>query len=206
MSADRSLSTLDDRGQAQTLEAVSAGVLMLGSVVFALQVTTVTPLTASTTSQHIENQQAGIGEGLLDAAIEDGTLKQTLLYWNRSGEIFHGSGTSGIYTSAGPPTEFGERLNESLLQRGYAFDLTVHYVELDDDVESKSIVDMGAPTDHAVSVERTVVLEDDDPIYAADETTSGETLSSTNAYFVPDVEGSSRVYNVVRVELVIWRM
>jgi F0F1-type ATP synthase membrane subunit b/b' len=74
--------SVDERGQAFTLEAVVSAVLLLTAIAFALQVTIVTPLSASTSSQHIENQQAAVSDGLLAAEAENGTIKETLLYWN----------------------------------------------------------------------------------------------------------------------------
>lgn len=197
-----------DRGQAHTVEAVSAAIVLLASVVFALQVTAVTPLTASTASQHIENQQAGVGGGVLDEAAETGSLKRTLLYWNEHKGEFHGaSSREGIYTLGGPPTEFGERLNETFLDRGIAFDLVVTY-SLNDQVAEQSLVDLGKPSDNAVSVERTVALYDSDNTYDADETrnTSVELGNSKTFYTGDDQSPHSPVYNVVRVELTLWRM
>jgi len=53
--------------------------LLLASVLFALQVTAVTPLTGSTSSQHIENQQASLAEGLLATQVENGSIVPTIL-------------------------------------------------------------------------------------------------------------------------------
>ncbi len=63
------------RAQAHTLEAIVSGMLLLASLVFALQMTAVTPLSASTSSQHIENQQQAIGHGVLASAVAEGALK-----------------------------------------------------------------------------------------------------------------------------------
>ena len=69
----------EDRGQAYTLEAIIASVLLISSLVFALQVTVVTPLSASTSNQHIENQQRASAAGVLTAAQETGALKDAVL-------------------------------------------------------------------------------------------------------------------------------
>src|SRR6056297_1161848 len=98
--------------------------MLLMSMLFALQVTAVTPLTASTASQHIENQQAGVAEGLLDAAVEKGTLKPTVLLWSESEGNFPGTGVKGTYSLGGPPTAFGEQLNRTFVDRGIAFDMS----------------------------------------------------------------------------------
>ncbi len=200
------------RGQAHTLEAVAAALVLLGSIVFALQSTAVTPLTASTASQHIENQQAEVGEGLLDAAAENGTLKEALLYWNDDTGCFHGSTAcpNHAYSDGGPPLPFGETLNETFRDRGIAFNLNVVYVDVDDfgnqELVKRQLVNFGRSSDHAVTVRRTVTLHDDDVLLAPDGSKTGTTLADANNYFAPNLDRSGSVYNVVQVELVLWRM
>ena len=198
----------EDRGQAHTLEAFSAGLILLASVVFALQTTAVTPLTASTASQHIENQQAAVGEGLLDAAVENGTLKKTVLFYNNSSGRFHNTSESlKTYSTGGPPTAFGERLNRTFLQRGIAFDVNVLYVNSRNVSDRKKMVDLGVPSDHAVTIRRTITLYDDDHIYYANGSiNTNTTVEESGIYSGQDMAPDSRVYNVVIVELVIWRM
>lgn len=198
---------VSDRGQAHTLEAFSAAIVLLASVAFALQVTAVTPLTASTASQHIENQQSGVATGVLDEAVADGTLKETLLYWNESKGRFHGvSESSDTYVLGGPPTAFGERLNQTFLERGIAFALDVEYVR-GKQVPSQEIVDLGTPSDNAVTVTRTVTVFDDDHIYDADGTRNESvTVEGSTTFYAGDESPDGPVYNVFKVELTLWRM
>ena len=204
-----------DRAQAHTLEAITASLILISSLVFALQVTAVTPLTGSTSSQHIENQQAAAAEGVLAAAAENGTLKPTLLYWNESEDNWHNA-TSDGYVQGPPPTAFGDTLEEMFLDRGIVFDLTLYYIVEDDDGddvrESIPIVDLGEPSDHASTARRTVTLADDDPLREPDESASDTTLS--NASYLGydgdnggiDADPDQTLYSVVEVELVVWRM
>ena len=94
-----------ERGQAHVLEGIVAAMLILTSVIFALQVTAVTPLTASTANQHLQTQGSGTAAGLLAAADQRGTLRDTILYWNETGGRFHDSGDSAQYADV-IPTEF----------------------------------------------------------------------------------------------------
>ena len=199
---DRS-SDADGRGQAHTLEAVAAGMLLLASLLFALQVTAVTPLTGSTSSQHIENQQESLAEGLLASEAENGTIVPTLLYWNESSNGFHNTSV-GVYRSAGPPTTFGSVLNSTLGDRNIAFDVSVYYVRANGDRERQEMVNLGEPSDHASTATRSFTLYDDDRVRAANKTEQ-DTLENTS-YFAPDAAPDSRVYNVVEVEVVVWRM
>lgn len=191
------------RGQAYTLEAVAAAMLLLASLLFALQVTAVTPLTGSTSSQHIENQQARIADGVLAAESENGTIVPTLLYWNESGSRFYNT-SGGVYTSGGPPTVFGSVLNQTLGDRNIVFDLSVYYIGPDGGREKRAIVDLGEPSDHASRASRTFTLYDDDSILAPNGTELGP-LADTQ-YFAPDAAPNTRVYNVVEMEVIVWRM
>lgn len=197
---------VDDRGQAHTLEAFSAAIVLLASLVFALQVTVVTPLTASTASQHIENQQAGVGGGVLDSAAENGTLKPTVLYWNNSSRRFHGATSDEeVYTLGGPNTTLGRTLNETFRDRGIAFDMKIEYQD-GGTTRTRTVVDLGTPSDNAVTVTRTVPLYDDDHLYRSNETVDPDAPINESTYFVDDMAPNSRLYNVVRVKLTIWQL
>ena len=79
------------RGQAHTLEAVVAALIVLAGIGFALQLTAVTPLSASTSSQHLENQLKATGQGVLASTAASGDLGRAVRYWNGSTEQFHGA-------------------------------------------------------------------------------------------------------------------
>lgn len=195
---------LDRRGQAFTLEAFTASLLLIGSIIFALQVTAVTPLTASTSSQHIENQQQQVASGLLDAAVSNGSLREAVLYWNESSGQFDGARPSdGYYASGGPPTTFGAMVNRSLRDRGLAFNVNIWYVTSSESLRREQLVHLGTPSDNAVSARRTLVLYDDDTLTSP---ISSDELSATTTFYASDVSTDSGVYNVLRVEVVVWRM
>ena len=193
------------RGQAYTLEAVIASVLLVSSLVFALQVTAVTPLSASTSNQHIENQQRASASGVLTAAQEAGALKNATLYWNKSTEQYHNAtGQRRYYTSDYPPNEFGNITKRAFAGRGLAVNVLIHYNE---SKEPTRMVYRGAPSDNAVSASRTVTIYDDDNLTApppSNQTTVGDASEFKDA--VPPASGSTSVYNVVRVEVTVWRV
>ncbi|MES3517653.1 MAG: hypothetical protein PPP58_08325, partial [Natronomonas sp.] len=115
------------RGQAYTLEAVVAAVLLIASLIFALQVTAVTPLSASTSSQHIENQQRGSAAGLLAAAdktvVDESTgetaLKTAVLAVDADGEYDDPNNL--------PNNEFGEMIGRSLETGGLVVNVDVRH-------------------------------------------------------------------------------
>jgi len=199
--ARRDTSVTVDRGQAHTLEAFTAALLLVGSIVFALQVTAVTPLTASTSSQHIENQQVQVARGLLDSAVENASLRAALLDWNDSAGAFVNTSDRGYYVRAGQANNtFGDMLDRAFLDRGIAVNVNVLYVTTGGEVRSRRMVYLGTPSDHAVTASRPVTLYDDDELDGGP-----TTLEGSSSYFVPDA-GEGSVYNVVRVEVTAWRM
>lgn len=193
------------RGQAHTLEGVAAALVVVMSVVFALQVTAVTPLTASTASQHIENQERAAAEGVLSVAARNGTLDDALLYWNATVGSFHNASSQGYYSAGGPPTAFGALLDDTFLSRGVAFNVEVHYRGSSGARRTRQLVHLGEPSDNAVSASRLVTLYDDDRLVAANGTRTGTTLADAS-YFADDRDAASHVYQVVEVEVVAWRM
>lgn len=197
-----------NRGQAHTMEAVAASLILLGGLVFALQSTVVTPLTDSTASQHVENQLSAEAEGLLEAAAEDGSLKETTLYWNNSGECFHDAEVCGSYgyTDGGPPTSFGESLNETFRDRNVAFNVNVMYLSQGGAISSEEMVRSGHPSDHAVTVRQTVTLTDDDRLIDRDGEKKDLQLEDADGFYAPNRAVNDSVYNVVQVEVVLWRM
>lgn len=199
------------RGQAHTLEAVVAGILLLSALVFALQVTAVTPLSASTASQHIENQHQSTAEGVLAVADDRGALERAILYWGNSDDDaeqeFHNADNGRIYVNSHPTNEFGELLHDAFGGRGITYNVYVSYELRRGDRVRQRMVYRGEPSDNAITASREVILFDDDVLYNSNEQpTTNKLGDSGTGFFAPDAASNSGVYNVVRVEVVVWRM
>ncbi|MFB6102828.1 MAG: hypothetical protein ABEJ73_09710 [Haloplanus sp.] len=196
------------RGQAHTLEAIAAGMILLASVVFALQVTAVTPLSASTASQHIENQQQASASGVLDAARENGALDAAIRYWDEPNGTLHGT-SGGAYTTDVEVnrTRFGRLLLDTFESRGIAFNVYVAYTSSAGTITRQRFIYRGEPSDNAATATTTVMIYDDDPLYGVDGTPTNTTVNESSTYsaFIPP-ESETGLYNVVRVEVVVWRM
>lgn len=192
-----------------TLEAVTAAILLLTAVGFALQMTSVTPLSASTSSQHLENQLQATGEGVLASGADTGALEDALLFWNRSEDAFHNTNPGVSYYRRGSiPNRFGEFLNESYGERNIAYNIVIYYQTKSGEERRQRLVHQGQPSDHAVSASRTVVLTDDDRLVNEDGTL-GAQINGTN-FYAPDVGvesgGDRQYYNLLRVEVIAWRI
>lgn len=194
----------DDRGQALTLEAVTGAILILAAIGFALQMTAVTPLSASTSSQHIENQLQSTSEGVLDSTADTGALREAVLYWNETTGEFHGN-ADPFYRSGPPPNAFGDALTDAFGTGNVAYNVFVHY-RTGDGIETQQMVRQGQPSDHAVSASHTLVLTTDDRLVGPT-FTEQERLSDVadGAFYVVDRD-SEPYYNLVRVEVVAWRI
>jgi len=194
-----------DRGQALTLEGVTAAVLLLAAIGFALQVTAVTPLSPSTSSQHVENQLEASSDGLLTSAAENGTLEEAVLYWDPDEDEFHGSGDAPFYRSGAPPNDFGDELERSFGSRNVAYNVFVYYQTFNGDVQSQQMVSQGRPSDHAVSASQIVTLVDSDRLVQSDGS-PGDRVDETS-FYIPDATlTEDGLYNVARVEVVAWRI
>lgn len=190
------------RGQAHTVEAFAAAMLIIGGLIFATQATAVTPLSASTSNQHIENQQKAAIEGLLETATDNGSLEDAVLYWDVENETFAETPDRGTYAE-GPPNEFGSALNALLLDRRIAFNVDVRYPTLDGGTDTEEMVRMGEPSANAVSATRTVVLFDGSELSVDEGAELGEL--DEGEFFAPETDSTSQLYTVVEVEVIAWR-
>jgi hypothetical protein len=194
-----------DRGQALTFEGVIAGILLLAAISFALQVTAVTPLSPSTSSQHVENQLQATNEGMLTATADSGALKEAVLYWDPDDERFHGAQTAPFYRSGPPDNAFGDELTRSLGDQNVAFNVFVYYYEADSDRKQQRLLSQGRPSDHAVSASRTFTLTDGDRL-VRENGTRGARLDNVD-FYIPDAAPTDEtLYNTVRVEVIAWRI
>lgn len=192
-----------DRGQALTLEAVSGAILLLLAIGFALQMTAVTPLSASTSSQHLENQLKASGEGVLASTAESGALKSAVLNWNESEGEFHNASETGYYTGAPPDNEFGDALDRAFGDRNIAYNIVLHYQLEDDSRFTQRMLRQGAPSDNAISVSRTVTLFESDNLTAPG---GGPELQNSGTYFAEDAAPDDSLHSLVRVEVIAWRI
>jgi hypothetical protein len=192
------------RAQAHTLEGVAAAIVVVAAVAFTLQGTAVTPLTASTASQHIETQHERAAASLLETSRSDGTLSATLRYWNASGGEFANADRNGYYVGNASNTTFGDALVETFngTDRAVAVNVYVYYVTAAGDRRQRRLVYTGEPSADSVGGSRTVTVYDDEQVVDADGDPAGPRVE--NASFLgPDSPGP--VYGVYTVEVVAWR-
>lgn len=194
----------DDRGQAYVLGAVGAGIIVLSAVIFAIQATAVTPLSVSTASQHVENQERELADTALTQAAENGTLRDAVLRWNPDNGTFVNATARG-YLGRTPDNGFGRQLDRVFNDEQIAVNVYVRY-GTSAGLKRRPMVFQGNPSDNAVSASQTLTLMDRENLRGP---RSNETLNGTNptgSFYAPDVAPNGSVYNVVEVRIIAWRM
>ena len=196
----------DDRGQAHTLEAFTAALLLVTGLIFATQATAVTPLSASTSNQHVENQAEIAAGDLLSTTEASGDLKAAVLYYDNGSFVgsADGQGYAGIPPESHP---LHDPLTEAFGDRQIAFDVDVYYPEAGgNETGDVSMVDMGSPSDNAATASLRVALYGDDRFGADDQHVLAED-GPGRGYFADPVDGSGEVlYTVVEVRITAWQM
>lgn len=194
------------RAQAYTLEGFVAALLVVASLIVAMQLTAVTPLSASTANEHVENQQGRRAAGVVDAGAHNGTLGVTARYWNDTAGAVHGVTNGSYLPTSAPTTRFGAMLNRTLTEQRYAYNVEANYVTADGTVRSEWLVRMGTPSETVSVVSRTVTLYDGDVLYAEDGAPTNRTLANATSFYAPDVAPGRPLYNVVVLEVTLWRL
>lgn len=202
-----------DRAQSFTLEAFVAAILLVATVAFALQAVAISSNTASAGETELKNQHANLAEGVLDSALADGSLRSTLLYWDTSTGQFYNADADGHYTSQLPPTPdgtaFGDALTGTFGDRQIRYNVDLYYRDATGERQTQRLVESGTPTDDAVRVVETVTLYDDTRLVDENGDSTGASLADVDAdadaaFYAPNVDETSPVYNVIRVEVVVW--
>ncbi|WMW21549.1 hypothetical protein RE476_09130 [Methanolobus mangrovi] len=190
--------------QMHTLEAMMAALIMIGVIVFAVEATSLTPLTSSTANAHIEAQLQTMGQDMLNvlsytSSGQDSALKNDVKNWN--GTEFVWNGTEYRSTDSSNTTLVNSSLADIFsfiaIPRGIAHN--VHFTWTNDDgvTISRSYIYNGDPSDNAVIVSKKILLSDPD---------IGNTSSFMVNTGIPDADNTSDFYNIVNVKMTLWRM
>lgn len=190
------------RAQAHSLEAIFASFVLVSGLVFAIQATAVTPLSASTSSQYIENQHQAVAEGVLATARETDAIRIAALNWDDDNDKFYDADEE-YYAVQLPTNRFGNMLKRAFERKSIVVNVYVDYESAGGERRTRRMVYNGEPSDHAATATAMVTLYDDDVLYDADEQPTETTISGSN-FYAPDVAASG-VYNVLGVRVVVWR-
>jgi len=190
---------LDDKAQIHTLEGVAAATIMLLVIVYAIDATSMTPLTSSTANVHVETELQVLGQDILGALdyAEPGynsNLKNDVLEWNGKEYIWNGmkymEKGNASYPQNNLTNNLTNILTSTLITQGIAHSVEITYLKNNgNSLFTLRMIYNGNPSDNAVIVSRKIVLHDSDkPI------------------IFPDIDPSTDLYNIVDVKLILWRM
>lgn len=205
---------MEQRGQTFTLEALIGAILLLAAVAFALQAVSISSNTASIADTELRGQQAGLAEGVVDRHADEGTLTAVILYWNESAQQFHmADERSGYYISPDANTTFGNTsfgasLEGMLADSQIKYNIKLVYRGVNGSQETQQLVEAGTPSENAVRITETVTLTDDSMLVDPDENPrENATLGEIGEeFYAPNVDPDRDLYNVVRIEVVLWEI
>lgn len=192
----------DTSGQLHTLEALMSLILIMGVIVFTVQATSLTPLTSSTANAHIEAQLQILAQDMLavldhSTSGQNSSLKDDILNWN---------GEEYTWNSVDYVSEEGSILSNSstadllvdvIISKGIAHNVEFAMISDTGSIMTLPYIYNGEPSDNAVVVSRRVLLSNSDM--------SNSTQFQYNTG-IPDTDTSTDFYNLVDVELTLWRM
>ncbi len=197
----------DEKAQLHTLEGVAAAIIILIVIIYAIDATSMTPLTASTSNAHVETELSVLGQDILNTLdyAEPGynsKLKNDIINWNGRQYSWNGS----KYMEDGNATDsrnnltnnLTDILSSTLIRQGIAHKVELTYFIISNNETVPSVPDVmvyaGVPSDNAVIVSRKIVLQDTDNI------------TSTSPMKGNDIDPSTNFFNIVDIRLVLWRM
>ena len=191
----------DEKGQMHTLEGVAAATIMLLVIVYAIDATSMTPLTSSTANVHVETELQVIGQdilGSLDYA-EPGynsNLTNDILGWNGKEYIWDGINYmekgNASYSQNNLTNNLTNNLKYTLIKQGIAHSVELTFIANDGTLLTQKMIYNGNPSDNAVIVSRKIALHNSD--------------NPNQNNLIKDIDLSTDLYNIVDVKLILWRM
>ncbi|MGB8215805.1 MAG: hypothetical protein WCE94_00725 [Candidatus Methanoperedens sp.] len=193
----------DDKAQIHTLEGVAAATIMLLVIVYAIDATSMTPLTSSTANVHVETELQVLGQdilGSLDYA-EPGynsKIKNDVMGWNGKEYVWNGTkymeNGNASYPQNNLTNNLTNILNATLITQGIAHNVEITFlIDNKGNYSTERMIYNGDPSENAVIVSRKIVLQNSD-------------FTPSATYPIPDIDTSTNLYNIVDVKLILWRM
>ena len=204
-----------DRGQAYTLEGLISAMIVLMAVLFALQSAVITPTTGGLNDRTVQAQvQQEVQDALVVAANNESGegLSYMIRHWDGKGGFEDASGPQlkdenhSTYEAGENETfttkfTLGEILYERFGENGQNYNVEAHYQNDTAERDHKTLVYQGSPPSGAVTASYTVTLYNDQNATGDDYDENLQTDPKT----IPDGNtGSSPVYNVVEIRVIVW--
>jgi len=203
----------DDKAQLHTLEGVAAATIILLVIIYAIDATSLTPLTSTSSNVHIEKELEFMGQDILNTLdySEPGygsKLKEDITNWNGSSYIWNGSAYIDIYKNTPPLNNtLTSIFIQTLIKRGIAHNVELTFIDNSSFLPvTKSMIYNGDPSNNAVIVSRKLVLQNRVSKNVNDDRGKDEDSISKEKEIITDIDPSTDFYNIVEVKIVLWRM
>ncbi|MCZ7357456.1 MAG: hypothetical protein O8C66_08020 [Candidatus Methanoperedens sp.] len=195
---------LDEKAQMHTLEGVVATTLLLMVIIYAIDATSMTPLTSSTSNVHMDTELAVMGQDILNTLdyTEPGynsNLKNDILNW--TGEQYVWNGTKYLENTNDPRNatslvnNLTGILSATLGRQGIAHKVEISSLFISDNITVSSAPEewiyAGVPSNNVVIVSRKIVLHNSDVFNPANP--------------IKDIDPSTNLKNIVDIRLFLWR-
>lgn len=194
----------DDKAQMYTLEGISAAAIMFLILLYAIDATSLTPLTSSTANVHVESELQLLGQDILSALDYtepgyDSRLKSDVSNW--TGYTYVWNGRSYIdplnLSRANLSNNLTRVFEKVLVKQGIAHNVELTYLASDGVNQtylvSSDMINNGDPSDNAIIVSRKIVLHNNN-------------INETNLPLIMDIDRATDLYNIVDVKIILWRM
>lgn len=184
----------NEKAQLYTIEAIASALLLVMVVILVLKAAPMTPNSSSSSHQAVEVQLKTQGYDLLTVLDHpEGTypsqLKKAILNWDGIEYL----GQAAI--PSGPVNDIAIDFKEALGDAGIVYNLEIFFYT-STGVSSRPMFWNGKPSDNAVIISKSIVLNQEDLI-------GNPGLIS----IIPENDPyNSEFYNIVEVKLTIWRM
>ncbi|MDG6244207.1 MAG: hypothetical protein QCH31_07425 [Methanolobus sp.] len=187
-----------------TLEAVMAALIMIGVIVFAVEATSLTPLTSSTANAHIEAQLQTMGQDMLNVLSyapygHESPLKDDIKNWDGREYVWNGTAYQSRDSDniALADSSLKDMLLFIAIPRGIAHNVHFTWIDTNGITIGRPYIYNGDPSDNAVIISKKVVLSDKE-------------IGNSSSFFIntgiPDADTNSGFYNIVNVRMTLWRM
>jgi hypothetical protein len=198
------------RGQAFTVEAILASLIVIGTFVVITQTAAVAPLESETQSQVIQQETATLSNDLLETSAELGTVQKAVLRWHPTQQTFDGT-KQGYDHYQTPPvdTAFGKAVADVFTSRGYLVNIDLVWTT-HDGRKTQQYLYMGSPDTAAVTTSHTVTLMSTDTVSytrnGASQSTTLQTVTEdpTTQFFADPTPTGTTTYQSIRVQMTVW--
>lgn len=180
-----------------TVDAIVMALILFASLGVAYSIA---PSGGDVDERMAEQQLESDGEDLIEISAQNGTLEDSILYWDDSAGKWLNSGSNGEYVV--PPDDHPLNTTISILEnRGLSYGITVEYVGSSGQTEQTRMVHQGAPNADPVVISETITIQNEDNLVGPD---SDTTVENSSSFYAPNAFDSS-TYNIITIRVLIWK-